>query len=153
MRRCLPKPVILRFTLWTFCIDWNCDVTLTVNNQISISFCLSAVCRDFAVLEDHCLAHNLQEQESKSFHYLYFFNLNDRYYMDGYDLWSWSCLLSLNESFEAFMGFPILLRENATLITVELAIFPFCCNVGFTPSPQITFHYMYFISTCMWERC
>lgn len=24
-----------------------------------------AVCRDFAVLEDHCLAHNLQEQESK----------------------------------------------------------------------------------------
>lgn len=25
----------------------------------------SIVCRDFAVLEDHCLAHNLQEQESK----------------------------------------------------------------------------------------
>lgn len=25
----------------------------------------SIVCREFAVLEDHCLAHNLQEQESK----------------------------------------------------------------------------------------
>lgn len=25
----------------------------------------SIVCRDFAVLEDHCLAHNLQEQESE----------------------------------------------------------------------------------------
>lgn len=28
-------------------------------------FLFFPVCRDFAVLEDHCLAHNLQEQESK----------------------------------------------------------------------------------------
>lgn len=31
----------------------------------NFSVCFFSVCRDFAVLEDHCLAYNLQEQESK----------------------------------------------------------------------------------------
>ncbi|XP_016298382.1 zinc finger CCCH domain-containing protein 13-like [Sinocyclocheilus anshuiensis] len=38
------------------------DFTIDQNNLPGVK----EVCRDFAVLEDHCLAHNLQEQESNS---------------------------------------------------------------------------------------
>lgn len=34
-------------------------------NNFSILLFSSTVCRDFAVLEDHSLAHSLQEQESE----------------------------------------------------------------------------------------
>lgn len=109
---------------------------LTVNTQISISFCPSAVVRDFAVLEDHCLAHNLQEQESKLLYNLYFFNIHECYCMESYDLVCWSCLLTLNESFKAFFLFLTVLLNSGTK-SPNLAS-PFAAMWGFTPSPEIT---------------
>lgn len=52
--------------------DWHKTFQLFLSNSHMLGldkcvffFLFFPVCRDFAVLEDHCLAHNLQEQESK----------------------------------------------------------------------------------------